>query len=292
MLNSINIPASIGRRFVGALVDLFLVFFLTVLINTYISTPIANKVADLEVKETLHADYQEVYYKIAIEYEIGTYEREGNNIVFTYDKEFAELSQEDQQKIVDQFNSDEDVIAISEKINALTRKLNNIYFVVVAASLLIPELLIFLIIPLLLKGNATPGQALMKLSTIHKGDFEAKRFQIVLRFISIFLIETLLVYYFSPTLAIILSPMISLIIMAVSSTNSAIHDMLSSTKVVKNDAMVFEDYHAKVEYLNQREKLKDVNKVYDADTQELRDNFKFIDEQEEIIKNSPQEEEE
>ena len=42
--------------------------------------------------------------------------------------------------------------------------------------------------------------------------------------------------------------------------------------------------------LNQKEKLKDVNKVYDVDTQELRDNFKFIDEQEERISNAPSEE--
>lgn len=292
MLNSINRPAGVGRRLVGALVDLFVVFFLTVLINSYIVTPIANNVSDLETKETLHADYQEEYYTIAIEYKIGTYEREGNDIVFTYDEEFAKLSQEEQQKIVDKFNEDEEVIEITKKINVLTKKLNKIYFVAVAASLLIPELLIFLIVPLLLKGNATPGQALMKLITIHKGDFEAKSFQIVLRFVTIFLIETLLVYYFIPTLAIILSPLISLIIMAVSSTNSAIHDMLSSTKVVKNDAMVFADYQAKLAYLNKREELKDVNKVYDADTQELRDNFKFIDEQEERILNTPNEDEE
>lgn len=291
MNNSINRPASVGRRFVGALIDLFVIIFLTVMINSYIVTPIANNVVDLKVQETLCADYQEEYYKIADEYDIGTYEREDNEILFKYDEDFIKLSEEEQQKIVDRFNDDEKVKEITNKLNPLIRKLNNIYFLSVAISILLPELLIFLIIPLLLKGNATPGQAVMKLSTIHKGDFEARNFQIVLRFVTVFLIETVLIYYFSPTLAIILSPMISLIVMAISSSNSAIHDMLSSTKVVKNDAMVFKNYQEKVEYLNRKEKLKDVNKVYDADTQELRDNFKFIDEQEERFSNDSSEEE-
>ena len=290
MNNSINRPASVGRRFVGALIDLFIIIFLTVMINSYIVTPLANNVVDLKVQETLCADYQEQYYKIADEYNIGTYERDGNEILFKYDEEFRKLSEEEQQKIVDEFNNDKDVKDITNKLNPIIRKLNNIYFFAVALSILLPELLIFLIIPLLLKGNATPGQAVMKLYTIHKGDFEARKFQIVLRFVTVFLIETLLIYYFSPTLAIILSPMISLIVMAISSSNSAIHDMLSSTKVVKNDAMIFKNYQEKNEYLNQKEKLKDVNKVYDVDTQELRDNFKFIDEQEERISNAPSEE--
>lgn len=290
MNNSINRPASVGRRFVGALIDLFIIIFLTVMINSYIVTPLANNVVDLKVQETLCADYQEQYYKIADEYNIGTYERDGNEILFKYDEEFTKLSEEEQQKIVDEFNNDKDVKDITNKLNPIIRKLNNIYFFAVALSILLPELLIFLIIPLLLKGNATPGQAVMKLYTIHKGDFEARKFQIVLRFVTVFLIETLLIYYFSPTLAIILSPMISLIVMAISSSNSAIHDMLSSTKVVKNDAMIFKNYQEKNEYLNQKEKLKDVNKVYDVDTQELRDNFKFIDEQEERISNAPSEE--
>lgn len=290
MNNSINRPASVGRRFVGALIDLFIIIFLTVMINSYIVTPLANNVVDLKVQETLCADYQEQYYKIADEYNIGTYERDGNEILFKYDEEFTKLSEEEQQKIVDEFNNDKDVKDITNKLNPIIRKLNNIYFFAVALSILLPELLIFLIIPLLLKGNATPGQAVMKLYTIHKGDFEARKFQIVLRFVTVFLIETLLIYYFSPTLAIILSPMISLIVMAISSSNSAIHDMLSSTKVVKNDAMIFKNYQEKNEYLNQKEKLKDVNKVYDVDTQELKDNFKFIDEQEERISNAPSEE--
>ena len=290
MNNSINRPASVGRRFVGALIDLFIIIFLTVMINSYIVTPLANNVVDLKVQETLCADYQEQYYKIADEYNIGTYERDGNEILFKYDEEFTKLSEEEQQKIVDEFNNDKDVKDITNKLNPIIRKLNNIYFFAVALSILLPELLIFLIIPLLLKGNATPGQAVMKLYTIHKGDFEARKFQIVLRFVTVFLIETLLIYYFSPTLAIILSPMISLIVMAISSSNSAIHDMLSSTKVDKNDAMIFKNYQEKNEYLNQKEKLKDVNKVYDVDTQELRDNFKFIDEQEERISNDPSEE--
>ena len=290
MNNSINRPASVGRRFVGSLIDLFIIIFLTVMINSYIVTPLANNVVDLKVQETLCADYQEQYYKIADEYNIGTYERDGNEILFKYDEEFTKLSEEEQQKIVDEFNNDKDVKDITNKLNPIIRKLNNIYFFAVALSILLPELLIFLIIPLLLKGNATPGQAVMKLYTIHKGDFEARKFQIVLRFVTVFLIETLLIYYFSPTLAIILSPMISLIVMAISSSNSAIHDMLSSTKVVKNDAMIFKNYQEKNEYLNQKEKLKDVNKVYDVDTQELRDNFKFIDEQEERISNAPSEE--
>ena len=290
MNNSINRPASVGRRFVGALIDLFIIIFLTVMINSYIVTPLANNVVDLKVQETLCADYQEQYYKIADEYNIGTYERDGNEILFKYDEEFTKLSEEEQQKIVDEFNNDKDVKDITNKLNPIIRKLNIIYFFAVALSILLPELLIFLIIPLLLKGNATPGQAVMKLYTIHRGDFDARKFQIVLRFVTVFLIETLLIYYFSPTLAIILSPMISLIVMAISSSNSAIHDMLSSTKVVKNDAMIFKNYQEKNEYLNQKEKLKDVNKVYDVDTQELRDNFKFIDEQEERISNAPSEE--
>ena len=48
MNNSINRPASVGRRFVGALIDLFIIIFLTVMINSYIVTPLANNVVDLK----------------------------------------------------------------------------------------------------------------------------------------------------------------------------------------------------------------------------------------------------
>ena len=65
MNNSINRHASVGRRFVGALIDLFIIIFLNVMINSYIVTPLANNVVDLKVQETLCADYQEQYYKIS-----------------------------------------------------------------------------------------------------------------------------------------------------------------------------------------------------------------------------------
>lgn len=292
-MNSINRPAGFGKRFLGALIDIFVIFFLTVLINTYIATPIANNAFDLEVKEKICADYQEQYYIIARDdYAIGTYEREDNSISFTYSEEFSALSEEDQKVIVEAFNNDIRIIDLSDNyIMPAVQELNNIYFILVSCSIAIPELIIFLLIPLFVKRSATPGQLIMKIGTVHKDDFEAKNFQLVLRFLTVLLIETLLVFYFFNYFALLLSPVICLIIMATNSNRNCLHDILSSTKVVSNDAIIFKDYNDKLEYLNQREKSVHMKKTYDADTQELRENFKFIDEQEQRILNNPDSEE-
>ncbi len=288
MNNSINRPAGLGKRCLGALIDIFIILFLTILINTYIATPLANNVFDLEVKETKCADYQEEYYKIAEEYEIGTYKRENNSISFTYLEEFSKKTDEDQEKIVDLFNADNRIVELSDKyIKPAVQELNKIYFILVAFSVAIPELIIFLIIPLFVKRSATPGQLVMKIGTIHKDDFEARNFQLVLRFLTVLLIETLLVFYFFNYMALLLTPTICLIIMALNSNRNCLHDIMSSTKVVSNDAIVFKDYNDKLEYLNQKEKSSNVKKKYDLDTQELRDNFKFIDEQEKRILENP-----
>jgi len=284
MNNQINRPAGLGRRLLGALVDIVFVVLFTTLINTYIATPIANNNFDLEIKETICADLQEQYYIIAQdEYKIGTYERDKNTIEFIYDEDFEKLSEDEQQKIVDKFNEDPRIVTISDELKPLINELNSMYFVMVAASLVIPEFIFFLLIPLLLKRSATIGQLIMKLGTVHKDDFEAKPFQLVLRFIVILLIETILIYYCFPQMFFIFVPLFSLIVMALNRNRNCLHDMLASTKVVRNDAIIFKDYEDKMKYLSKKD--EPIIKKFDNDTQELRDNFQFIDEQEERLKN-------
>lgn len=284
MNNQINRPAGLGRRLLGALVDIVFVVLFTTLINTYIATPIANNNFDLEIKETICADLQEQYYIIAQdEYKIGTYERDKNTIEFIYDEDFEKLSEDEQQKIVDKFNEDPRIVTISDELKPLINELNSMYFVMVAASLVIPEFIFFLLIPLLLKRSATIGQLIMKLGTVHKDDFEAKPFQLVLRFVVILLIETILIYYCFPQMFLIFVPLFSLIVMALNRNRNCLHDMLASTKVVRNDAIIFKDYDDKMKYLSKKD--EPIIKKFDNDTQELRDNFQFIDEQEERLKN-------
>lgn len=284
MNNQINRPAGLGRRLLGALVDIVFVVLFTTLINTYIATPIANNNFDLEIKETICADLQEQYYIIAQdEYKIGTYERDKNTIEFIYNEDFEKLSEDEQQKIVDKFNEDPRIVTISDELKPLINELNSMYFVMVAASLVIPEFIFFLLIPLLLKRSATIGQLIMKLGTVHKDDFEAKPFQLVLRFVVILLIETILIYYCFPQMFLIFVPLFSLIVMALNRNKNCLHDMLASTKVVRNDAIIFKDYEDKMKYLSKKD--EPIIKKFDNDTQELRDNFQFIDEQEERLKN-------
>ena len=284
MYNQLNRPAGIGRRLLGALIDIVFVVLFTTLINTYIATPIANDNFELEIKETICADLQEQYYTIAQdEYKIGEYTREDNNIEFKYNEEFEKLSEDEQQKIVDKFNEDPRVVVISDTLKPIINDLNSMYFVMVAASLVIPEFIFFLLIPLFLKRSATLGQLAMKLGTVHKDDYEAKPFQLVLRFLVILLIETLLIYYCFPQMILIFVPLFSLIVMALNRNKNCLHDILASTKVVRNDALIFNDYNEKSSYLARRD--QPIVKQFDNDTQELRDNFQFIDEQEERLKN-------
>lgn len=284
MNNQLNRPAGIGRRLLGALIDILFVVLFTTLINTYIATPIANSNFDLKIKETLCADLQEQYYLIAQnEYKIGEYEREDNDIEFEYNDDFEKLSEKEQQKIVDKFNEDPRVVKITDELKPMINDLNSMYFVMVAGSLIIPEFIFFLLIPLFLKRSATLGQLVMKLGTVHKDDIEAKPFQLILRFAVILLIETILIYYCFPQMILIFIPLFSLIVMALNRNKNCLHDILASTKVVKNDALIFKDYNDKKEYLVRKD--QPIIKKFDSDTQELRDNFQFIDEQEERFSN-------
>lgn len=286
MNNQLNRPAGIGRRLLGALIDILFVVLFTTLINTYIATPIANSNFDLKIKETLCADLQEQYYLIAQnEYKIGEYEREDNDIEFEYNDDFEKLSEKEQQKIVDKFNEDPRVVKITDELKPMINDLNSMYFLMVAGSLIIPEFIFFLLIPLFLKRSATLGQLVMKLGTVHKDDFEAKPFQLVLRFVVILLIETILIYYCfpQPLMFLIFVLLFSLIVMALNRNKNCLHDILASTKVVRNDAIIFKDYEDKMKYLSKKD--EPIIKKFDNDTQELRDNFQFIDEQEERLKN-------
>lgn len=268
---SVNSAAKLSKRLLSAVIELFLVITTSYLLMTFVATPIANNVANYSQTKELCNEESMKYYKIAKEEQyniLKDYELKNGSFNLEYSDEFTSADKKEKEEMLNKFNSDERVKELIVVINDLNGKVNTISNLMLISSALIPELVFWLIIPLIDKKKRSLGMMINKLEIIHRDDLEVKNSQIVKRFLSLYLLQTVIFFFVFGVSFVYMVPLICFIMMYMSINRYAIHDLIAKTKIVDADPILFRDLEDRDNYLNfNRRRKKD---VIDAVTNEQK----------------------
>ncbi len=277
-VRGVNKPAAVSKRLLSGTIDVLLVFLFSYLIFTFIATPIANNNFELNLKNSSLADYQEEYYKIARdEYNIlESYERDGNSFEIVYTDEYNDLSNEKREELVNKFHENEDVKVLVDNINNLSNEINGISNMMVIFSTFIVEVIFWLVIPLANKKKKSLGMMIVKLEIIHRDDMEVSKKQIVYRFLSLYILQTVIFYFIFGVTVVFISPLIGLLTIYASVNRYSIHDMIAKTKVVGENPILFQSIEERDNYALFN--LAKKKSAIDAEIVSKKDNDKIIEE--------------
>ena len=259
---SVNSAAKLSKRLLSAFIELFLVITTSYLLFTFVATPIANKVSNYQGnKETLVVETTK-YYKIAKEEQyniIKDFVEKNGKFSIEYTSEWNDASEKEKEEMVKTFNEDARVKELIVIINELNDKVNTTSNIMLISSALIPELIFWLIIPLANKKKKSIGMMINKLEIIHRDDLEVTKVQIVKRFLSLYLLQTVVFFFVFGVSFVYMVPLICFIMMYMSINRYAIHDLIAKTKIVDADPILFRDLEDRDNYLNfNRRRRKDV----------------------------------
>lgn len=173
------------------------------------------------------------------------------------DEDYAKLSAEELQKYTEVSKlMDEDA-----ELNRLYSLIMNLTFVIISLGILLAYLLLELVVPLFLKNGQTIGKKIFGLCLMQLEHTKVKPISLAVRaFLGKYAIETMvpvlicIMIYFG-TIGIVgpiilgLLLLLQLVVLYVTKTNSAIHDLLAGTVVVDaKSQMIFENLEAKEAY--------------------------------------------
>ena len=259
---SVNSAAKLSKRLLSAFIELFLVITTSYLLFTFVAIPIANKVSNYQAnKEELVVETTK-YYKIAKEEQYNIIEEfveKNGKFSIEYSSEWNDASEKEKEEMVKTFNEDDRVEELIVIINELNDKINTTSNIMLISSALIPELIFWLIIPLVNKKKKSIGMMINKLEIIHRDDLEVTKVQIVKRFLSLYLLQTVVFFFVFGVSFVYMVPLICFIMMYMSINRYAIHDLIAKTKIVDADPILFRDLEDRDNYLNfNRRRRKDV----------------------------------
>ena len=259
---SVNSAAKLSNRLLSAFIELFLVITTSYLLFTFVAIPIANKVSNYQAnKEELVVETTK-YYKIAKEEQYNIIEdfvEKNGKFSIEYSSEWNDASEKEKEKMLKTFNEDDRVEELIVIINELNDKVNTTSNIMLISSALIPELIFWLIIPLVNKKKKSIGMMINKLEIIHRDDLEVTKVQIVKRFLSLYLLQTVVFFFVFGVSFVYMVPLICFIMMYMSINRYAIHDLIAKTKIVDADPILFRDLEDRDNYLNfNRRRRKDV----------------------------------
>ena len=268
--NGINKPAKFSKRLLSGFIELFIVGVITYLLFTFVATPIANNAFDLDAKRTELANKTEEYYLIAKEDQyniLESYERDGNDFTLVYNDDFKNADKEKQQEMLKPFNEDKRVKELVIVINDINGDINGTVNIMFIVCVTIPEVIFWLVIPLTNKKRKSVGMMINKLEIIHRDDLNVTNAQIVKRFLSLWLLQTVIFYFIFGLSVLYISALISVMVMYMSINRYAVHDLIAKTKIVDEDPILFRDLEDKDNYLNFNRRRK--QGVIDAETSEV-----------------------
>lgn len=259
---SVNSAAKLSKRLLSAFIELFIVITTSYLLFTFVATPIANKVSNYQAnKEELVVETTK-YYKIAKEEQyniIKDFVEKNGKFSIEYSSEWNDASEKEKEEMLKTFNEDDRVEELIVIINELNDKINTTSNIMLISSALIPELIFWLIIPLVNKKKKSIGMMINKLEIIHRDDLEVTKVQIVKRFLSLYLLQTVVFFFVFGVSFVYMVPLICFIMMYMSINRYAIHDLIAKTKIVDADPILFRDLEDRDNYLNfNRRRRKDV----------------------------------
>lgn len=268
----INKPAKFSKRLLSGFIELFIVGVITYLLFTFVATPIANNALNLEGKRTTLANKTEEYYLIAQEDQyniIESYERKDNDFTLIYNEDFKNADKEKQQEMLKPFNEDKRVKELVIVINEINSDINGTVNIMFVICVTIPEVIFWLVIPLTNKKKKSVGMMINKLEIIHRDDLNVTNAQIVKRFLSLWLLQTVIFYFIFGLSVVYISALISAMVMYMSINRYAVHDLIAKTKIVDEDPILFKDLEDKDNYLNFNRRRK--QDAIDAETSEVKE---------------------
>ena len=123
-------------------------------------------------------------------------------------------------------------LANSDIYNESYKKFYAVYKVSIVFCMFISLLILQLLLPLLNKKRQTLAMMIFKASIVNKSNnIVAKNYQILLRFLIMFIVEFLLVYLFIETIGIIFVVLITMVLISFSKNRITIHDLVLKLKI-------------------------------------------------------------
>lgn len=139
----------------------------------------------------------------------------------------------------------------------LGNKINNISLIGLGSVVFVLLVIIYLVFPLCTKNGKTPGKMILSLGLVSAKDgFSVSKWQIVIRFLSFFLIEVCLSIVLGGVMMVLvfLPLLISFTCVVFTKSHSSLHDFLAATIVVDcNKTMIYKNAKELKEHIEQIE---------------------------------------
>lgn len=207
----------VGRRLYAWILDTLLLVILTFILDGLVSIPIINKVTNIEEVSASYLDNSKEFESIQDEYKIYIYDSNNNRV---YNNQTTE-------EVKNAFLNDERIIKLKEEL-VLEQEYIVINFIErLSLSILFGSLIVYIIIPLILRNGKTIGKLGAKLNVISDNNEYASWYKIVIRYILSIICN---IYLAIITLGIV--PLISLLVSINHKDNKAIPDIISKTIVI------------------------------------------------------------
>lgn len=239
----INVPVPFLKRVFASFVDGVLMFFAVFgLYSLFRVTPIANNL------KAYQADMREISEVLKVEAGFGekiiiNKGEEGDSILH-YDTDA------DQYYIVKNKDFGDDTEARQNAYNdwkyliskdgdyqdcSMLYHLHNYAITALLAGGIV-ELLFFVVVPLINKEKATPGQWIFKIKLMSSRYYDsAQWYDVLVRFAFIFVIESAIPYFFMAEFTALIIPIILLLICLINKKHLGLHDFVSRTYYVDKD---------------------------------------------------------
>lgn len=215
--------ASFFKRVVAFIFDMICVMFLFVAVENLVSHPIVNAAYNYE-----ELDHR--YEEKLVEHGIGYFDEKDDNKF-----KLNEIPEGETDYDWTSFRKDEEALYLEGMVSNL-----NLFKLTLDA--LLSELIIFCIVPLILKNGQTLGKKLMHLGLISTNEVKVRSWNVFARYaIGIFALETMISFFFF-TFFIIPLPLLLTVVFAISSKRGmALHDYIGGTIVIDMNNTVILD---------------------------------------------------
>lgn len=168
-----------------------------------------------------------------------------------YNEQFEYIGDADKQKEIEKqvYYLVGNYFRVSDAYKTLNNQYTLYFNAEAYISLFIASAITYLLVPLLTKNGKTFGKMMFQLSLANAKGYKIKKSQIVVRFLSFFVVNILL-----GVMTIFILPFISFTIMVFSKKNSTIHDYLSATMVIDDRfSLIYNNEEEHLESLKRQE---------------------------------------
>ncbi len=263
-----NKTVSFSRRILAGFVDFVCIAVGCLLLYFFAAVPVMNSKFNFENKVNR---YYEIYQEVVVDVGVGKVEvkdeKETLIVWDTFEKyldgigvESSALNNEEKNTYQKEYEGKVELfnktLNENEEFLKLYQEIPNIQKGAFIISATIPELIFLLLVPYLNKKRKTLGNFAAKSRVIDKNDLELKPWQVPVRFLVLWAIESVLLLWMFLDTAIVVAGIISAVSMMLTKNHNCIHDTLSSTKVVEDseNSVVFHSVDEKAEYILEQNK--------------------------------------